>query len=185
MHKDEVKAIESYLKKDFIMLEYGSGGSTSYFPNLVAEYFSIEHDGEWYDTIKSNLPKNVDFNHIDIGLELGKWGRPSKWRRKAKSSWDDLLSPESERFKIFEQYITFPKLLRKTFDAVLIDGRARPECAKFILGHIHDDSIVFIHDFWQGKRSYYQVVFEGYDLVEKVTPKRGRSLVVLKKKQIK
>ena len=55
MSRDEIGMIEGYLKPSFKMLEYGSGGSTLYFSRLVKEYYSVEHDVEWYEKITKTL----------------------------------------------------------------------------------------------------------------------------------
>ena len=44
MSPKEIAFIEKYLTKDKVMLEWGAGGSTLYFSQLVKEYYSIEHN---------------------------------------------------------------------------------------------------------------------------------------------
>ena len=44
MSKQEIDLILSFLNKEDIMLEYGCGGSTMFFPNYVKEYYSIESE---------------------------------------------------------------------------------------------------------------------------------------------
>ena len=59
MNPGEISTIESYLKKDDIMLEWGAGGSTLHFSELVKEYHSIEHDKKWYEKVLKDIPKNT------------------------------------------------------------------------------------------------------------------------------
>ena len=64
MSQSEIQTIEKYLKPEFTMLEWGSGGSTLYFPKFVRKYYSIEHDMSWYDNISPKTPNNVDYHLI-------------------------------------------------------------------------------------------------------------------------
>ena len=43
MESSETDVIKSFLDKDKIMFEYGSGGSTLYFSNYVKHLYSAEH----------------------------------------------------------------------------------------------------------------------------------------------
>ena len=54
--KEAIKA-EHYVKGKTKMLEWGSGGTTLYFPQMIDKYVSIEHDKKWYDIIKSKIHK--------------------------------------------------------------------------------------------------------------------------------
>ena len=67
---------------------------------------------------------------------------------------------------------------------ILIDGRARTDCAYKVLNYIDKGSIVFIHDFWP--RSEYHKVFEWYDEVVSIKDTLqgdgGQTIVGLKKK---
>lgn len=44
--------------KDKLMLEWGSGGSSVFFSKRIKQLTSIEHNQEWYKTIKSKKLKN-------------------------------------------------------------------------------------------------------------------------------
>ena len=111
MHEKEIQMIESYLEPNFIMLEFGSGGSTSHFSKYVKEYYSIEHNSEWCEKVgRSDLPPNVFrfLIHVDF--------------LSADPYWD---------------YINL--IPQKIFDAVLIDGRERVRCGKKVLENIHEN----------------------------------------------
>lgn len=164
MSEDEIELILKYLKQDFIMLEWGSGGSTLLFPKYVKKYFSIEHDKEWYDKIKKELVdkdiKNAETFLVEQDLPRS---HPASKR---------------EEFKHYVEFINSPKLSEKHFDAILVDGRARPHCAIEALKHIDHKSIVFIHDFFQ--RPYYFDVLDYYEPIDQII--EGQSLIVLRKK---
>jgi spermidine synthase len=169
MSKAEIATIIKYLTPQQVMLEYGCGGSTTTFCNYVKEYYSVEHNRKWYNKIIPQIKSNTKFfcvesNHVTPNTD-----------RILARSWDTLDS--SSRSKDFKDYIQFPKSLGKTFDAVLIDGRARPECAKFIYDYLKKDGVIFVHDYWA--RKPYHVIEEKYKVIDAV--KSGQSLAVLKK----
>jgi GT2 family glycosyltransferase len=94
-------------------------------------------------------------------------------RHGVSSKW-----PMNENFR---EYANFAKTLNRKFDVVLVDGRARKWCALESMACLKQDSIVFIHDFWQRADRGYHDVFEYFDVVDKV--ESGQSLVALKLKE--
>lgn len=62
MSSQEVGIITELLKPDWRCLEYGSGGSTIYFPQFVKTWTSIESDYDYYSEIKNHVPFNVSLN---------------------------------------------------------------------------------------------------------------------------
>lgn len=51
--------IESRLKNQFSILEFGSGSSTIYFASLVGNIISFENNSDWYALISKKIPKHV------------------------------------------------------------------------------------------------------------------------------
>ena len=170
MSKIEIDMIKKYLDRSFTMLEYGCGGSTLFFSHHVKEYYSVEHDEEWYNKIKPITPKNVHIKHIEKNYDTPERKRVSAY------NWEGLDT--SSRFIDFKDYIEYPASLSMKFDSVLIDGRARPECAKFIVPYLKDNATVFIHDYCE--RIPYHVVESHYKIVESI--KSGQTLAVFKLK---
>lgn len=170
MSQKEIKMIEKYLTPETIMLEYGSGGSTIHFSKFVKEYYSLEHNKEWYNKVKIKISNN---DKITTFLsENKKMATP----RIHADCWDNL--EKSTSYTAYEEYVKYPSIINKKYDAVLVDGRARPECAKFIYDFLNEGAYVFIHDYW-GRKPYH-VVEEKYKVVDHI--KQGQSLVVLQRK---
>ena len=162
MSPQEIQLIESFLKPNMTMLEWGSGGSTVTFSKKVAKYYSIEHVKDWYSKVDEEL----------VNLNL-----------KSKVT-NVLIEPDYPRtiptkYEEFKTYIEYVDELGVMFDAVLIDGRARAQCAERVLNYLNPGAVVFIHDFWQ--RPQYHSVLKDYREVASV--KYGQSLVTLKKKE--
>ena len=163
MSNKQISLIKSYLKPNYIMLEYGAGGSTITFSKLVKKYYSIEHDVIWYKRIK-NLAKKENINNIKMFCVIPndnyyKIGYVERWQ------FEDYVN------KI--NYLDIPM-----FNVILIDGRARPHCAIECFKYINKDSLVFIHDYFE--RESYHWVEDYYDIVDKLLD--NKTLVVLKKK---
>ena len=174
MSSTEIQTVLRYLKSYQAMLEYGSGGSTLLFPEYVDKYFSIEHDEKWYKKVKEQCKSNsnVVIKHVPRDHIT-----PDENRIKA-TTWQELDT--SSRAKDFKTYIEYPKVFERKFDVVLVDGRARPECAKFIKDYLVDDGYLFMHDYWPDCRKAYRVVEEHYRVIDKVLT--GQGLAVFRKR---
>lgn len=169
MHEFEYKFIENYLKKNDILLEWGSGNGTIYFAAFVKKLISLEHDKDYYDIIKKTIDafeiKNIDLYHIG-GIKV--------------------KDQKKERHIAFAEYINYPIVNKMKFDKVLIDGRARKYCAISIADYINEDTLVFIHDFNYNNvegyedENYFSDILEKYYIFDRVT--KGQGIVALKKK---
>lgn len=160
MNDIDIDTISTYLSPSDIMLEWGSGASTLFFSKLVKQYYSIEHDTNWANILYFSLPENVTYNLVKPNLPLSE-----PWTK----------------YEEISDYVNYVDNLNvKYFDKVLIDGRGRGFCAVKILNYLHNDSLVFIHDFWTRECRGYFEVFKHYSIVDYTTTKE--SLVILKKK---
>ncbi|MES2837880.1 MAG: FkbM family methyltransferase [Bacteroidota bacterium] len=54
-----IRFVEERLKNNFLVFEYGSGGSTVWYSKRVKNVIAVEHNKEWVDFQLKNLPKNV------------------------------------------------------------------------------------------------------------------------------
>ena len=146
---DEIDYIKSILKPDFTVLEWGAGGSTFTFPSLVKEYYSIEHDQKWYEKIKSQVADNVILHFVT----------PNKPYR------GNMVKGEDGTYAQFKDYVDVVHKIGKKFDLILIDGRARVDCAKACLPYLKEGGLVLIHDF---QRPWYKPVLKYYNLHKRV-----------------
>ena len=148
MHQKEKEVIEKYLNPETIMMEWGSGGSTVEFSKKVKEYYSVEHNMEWYIKVKNSISPNVHLYYKEVGE------RP-----------DDSVYNQST-YEHYSSYLDSVYEIGKMFDVVLIDGRARRLCALKIIPYLKPNAIVIIHDWCL--RPCYHCVLDYYDLVDKV-----------------
>lgn len=167
MHEKEYHFIEKYLTSDDILLEWGSGNSTIYFSGIVKKVITLEHDIDYHKQIEDTI--NIfDIKNIDNVLIVSKC---------------DLLPTKENRYKVFEEYINYPKNLK--FTKVLIDGRVRKYCALSLLEMDYND-IVFIHDFNHNDvegyidEEYFNDILKHYNIIDRVY--EGQGIVALKRK---
>lgn len=153
MTKGEQNIIIKYLEDNMIMLEWGSGGSTTYFPRFVSTYHSIEHNKTWYHRVYNELPSNAKLYYVPNNLPR-------------------TIPSKREQFVDYVEQVHYIGV--DIFNAVLIDGRARVSCAKEVVNFINEKSIVFLHDC---HRKEYEEVFEIYDMID-----RAGNLAVMKLK---
>lgn len=170
MSKKEIDLILKFLNKDDIMLEYGCGGSTMFFPKFVKEYHSIESDKSWSNSVEKIMPKNVTMHCIPVE-------RPDDPNQKHAVKWNQLYT--TKIYKAYKEYIETGSKINKKFTKILIDGRARPQCARYMYDFIDEDCIIFVHD-WHPCRKHYRSILEKYDLIEEISS--GQCLAALRKK---
>jgi hypothetical protein len=199
MYGKEVEMVLKYLKPQSTVFEWGSGGSTLLFSRYVKKYVSVEHNLDWYFEIKNIIDKNKISNIDNYLVDIPK-GVPTK-KDKFYDKWQkeiNILSKENLNTIPKLDYCLYPKKKytwgeyidiideispNTKYDFVFIDGRARADCAFKALEYIHDDSIVFIHDFFG--RDRYHVVLEYYDMIDSVKETQdntGLSIVALRRK---
>lgn len=136
---EEMEFLVGHLKSTDSVLEYGSGGSTVFLQDKVADIVSIEHDEDWYRQVDDSISNNVDYylippNNPEWELQHDQFGRKN-------SKGDD------GSFEDFAEYVTFPLSLGKKYDAIFIDGRARMSCAFASTLLLKPSGKIFIHDF--------------------------------------
>jgi len=112
-------------------LEWGSGYSTIYFPPMLPDlevWQSIEHNKDW----GCHISEKIQDNRVDVKLI-----EPDdpKQRRYVEGN-----------YKGFRRYVDFPKSVRRTWDFIFIDGRARKDCLRLAYQLISDNGVVMLHD---------------------------------------
>ncbi|NNC54896.1 MAG: FkbM family methyltransferase, partial [Pseudomonadales bacterium] len=60
--------LDERLQPDQQMFEFGSGNSTRWFAERVAQVTSVENNQQWYDYVKDTLPANVELKFQPSGV---------------------------------------------------------------------------------------------------------------------
>lgn len=158
-----------YLNKATIFFEYGSGGSTYQACNRenIQKIYSVESDIAWYNKVKQNIKNSkVTYYLNEMDTIPNNWGHPgNKATTEQKQNYSNYMMKLSKE----EQ---------QSIDLVFIDGRFRVACCLKCYNVIKDDCLIIFDDFLG--RSYYHIVLDYFDIVDKTVDNR---MVVLKKKQ--
>jgi tRNA A58 N-methylase Trm61 len=123
------------------VFEYGSGGSTVFFANLVQEVISVEHDRGWYQKLQEEL-KKLDIDNCTVHhrppspTETGASGDPA--------DPDDYVSGNvSYEGMTFRDYtVQIDEYPDEHFDLIVVDGRARPSCFKHAVPKIKNTGML-------------------------------------------
>lgn len=143
--KNEEVFFMNHITKYSKILEYGSGVSTNEISKNCSYIISIEHQEEWYNKLKNELPPNCKLILKKPDLPYNEGGHCG--------TYDE-----------FKSYIESP-IEEGPFDIILIDGRARVGCASICHKMSNENTIIFIHDF---HREEYQEVLQYLELIEQV-----------------
>ena len=154
--KSEVEFILENLDLDKIMVEWGSGYGTLFFSNYVKKYYSIEHNKVWYDKIVKEYRPN-----LKVFLAPQQDGVQDRIHEDKNCDWEYVL--ETKYAKGYSEYIERFSSITEDPDLVLIDGRARTACAKYIHDKIKRTCKVIIHD-WN--RKHYKRVLDSYQIIK-------------------
>jgi predicted O-methyltransferase YrrM len=121
-------------------LEWGVGFGTKHFSGLLpegGEWISIEHDSDWAERIRGEVPGHVRVYTVP----------------PEKEPW--LPGNGDGNYGDFRNYVEFPAGFGE-FDFILVDGRAREAClrqARYLLAEggvvvLHDANRDFLHKPW-------------------------------------
>ncbi len=58
--------IKNRINKTHTIFEYGSGNSTIFYAERAGAVTSVEHDKDWFNTIKNNSPKNAEMIFCEL-----------------------------------------------------------------------------------------------------------------------
>jgi hypothetical protein len=114
--------LQTNLRRDMTLFEWGSGGSTAFFASRVKRVITVEHDCSWYEQVVDTL-HGRGFKNTSVTLAEPTVAASSS---PSYSSTDDKYQGYT-----FENYVRsidqYPDLY---FDIVIIDGRSRADCIR-------------------------------------------------------
>lgn len=138
--------LDSFLKPNMIVFEYGSGGSTLFFARRVKKVISVEYQLLWYLGVIFSLWRRGILN---FKLHLF---RPETGKYLDKNYMSSDPNLNSFSFKKFVS--TVDQYPDHCFDLIFIDGRARNDCIKHAIPKVKKDGYILLDD---SKREAYRV----------------------------
>lgn len=158
--------LNTNLKPQHKVFEYGGGGSTLYFLDRVAEVVTVEHNPDWFQTLQSAI----------VDSEKTKWkgnlilpeSNSHVATHSSISDPDSYFSGDDHfRDKVFRSYASYiDRFEDGYFDVVLIDGRVRPSCIKHAVKKVKKNGLMVLDN---AERKYYFEktghYFDGFKLI--------------------
>ena len=139
MNEIEIKNFLSFMKKDNIYFEFGSGGSTNIVSYYNLKAYSVESDIKWHNKLRN---EGINVNYLTVDLKSTGMGYPGK--NTSVKDWKKYIQSYKSEYNA---------------DIILIDGRFRVACALDIFSKIKYDTLVLIHDY---DRPYYHIIENYY-----------------------
>lgn len=85
--------ISPRLDKTMVILEYGSGNSTTFYSQRVKQVHSVEHDQAWYQQVSAQLPPNVSLHYVDLQTD----GDYARFAVASHSAFDVIIVDGRDR----------------------------------------------------------------------------------------
>jgi hypothetical protein len=127
--------LTSYLRPSMSVFEWGSGGSTLFFARRVARVVSIEYDVGWCEAVATRLRahglRNAELRHLPP--------EPGDDGALYRSSAPEFSGMSFRRY--VHSVLDYPD---RTFDVVLVDGRARLGCLVTALPKLKEDGVLVL-----------------------------------------
>ncbi len=134
--------IESVLKPDMVLFEYGSGGSTIFYATRVKKVVSIEHDEAWFEDVKAAIAK-VDIDNCECSLIT-----PEPDNQCSSGSNDPLtyrsIDVRYNGFNFAKYVKSIDHYPNQNFDFVCVDGRARLACVRQAISKVKLDGYLML-----------------------------------------
>lgn len=149
-----IRIFKVLLNKEMTGFEYGSGNSTIFFAQRLKHLTSIEHQQQWYEIVVKRMKalkiSNVDYQFIP----------PEKSMAPIDDTLLQSLGSLEKDFHVrseYQEYFTrIARYPHNHFDFILVDGRARVECAMLAIPRLKPGGI-FVLD--NSDRMRYRPIF--------------------------
>ncbi|MDD5013490.1 MAG: hypothetical protein PHW73_00125 [Atribacterota bacterium] len=178
-NQDEIDFLMSHINSGTCVLEWGSGGSTIGIAEDAKHIWSIEHNEGWFNRVQSEIIEESDPWEIEM---LSKKENYSLFKKSNIDLY--LINRNSEEalggdgtLENYFDYVNFPLKVGQKFHIILIDGRARVECAKVAVKLLNPGGFIFIHDYAHPQPEYRR--YE-YEVVEEFLEKVGQVFALAK-----
>jgi hypothetical protein len=127
-----IELLESVVRAESTVFEYGAGGSTVFLARRARHVVSVEHDRQWFAMVEQQLDKQGVTNWE------GKLIEPTGVEQSSSSNAADpeqyVSSDPKYRDCSFQAYASaIDEFDDAAFDLVIVDGRARPACFRHAL----------------------------------------------------
>jgi predicted O-methyltransferase YrrM len=127
------------------IFEYGAGASTLWLAKRAGQVDSVEHDGQWAETVRELLVDTT--GNVKLHAVPPIAATADTVVRSGRAGHTDLD---------FADYVSTIDEVGGPFDLIVVDGRARVDAFRRALDHLADDGVV-VFDNIRRKR-YWEVL---------------------------
>lgn len=143
-----IRALEQELSPEHRVFEYGSGSSTLWYAQRVAEVVAIEHHPDWYSLVSSAAPSNVEVKLHEGAPRAAPDQRSSEGGEVAEFGSSVIPGASFERYvRAIDDYPD------GHFHVVSVDGRARVACLERALAKVAPGGLLILDN---SQRERYQ-----------------------------
>jgi hypothetical protein len=148
-----IQLLERELSSEHRVFEYGSGSSTLWYAQHVAEVVAVEHHPEWHALVAGDAPANVELI-LQEPMPVAGAGSSSQGDGSDVSGFGSsvLLGASFERYvKAIDDYPD------GHFHVVSVDGRARVACLERAVAKVSPGGLLILDN---SQRDRYQPTLE-------------------------
>tara|TARA_R100000008_G_scaffold86695_1_gene80961 strand:- start:518 stop:1285 length:768 start_codon:yes stop_codon:yes gene_type:complete len=163
-----IKGMMKYITSDSVMFEYGSGGSTFYFPKFVKKFYSVEFITKFHEKIEYELKENFSYDNVyyyckepnqfagDKVLDAYLSDITDSDYQRLKEKYPHHTEHTIKRYWQFRDHVDFIYSIKpEKIDVALVDGRARGMCATRVAEFMDENGVIFIDDFMDRHNEYF------------------------------
>lgn len=152
---EAIDRLNTLIKPDFQIFEFGGGGSTLFFCKRASHVVTVEDHAEWFSKL-TQIVQTKNYQNWE-----GYFVEPEKIKdqlpRSPKNPADFASGAKGLSQISYEKYArTIDSFPAEYFDLVLVDGRARPSCIMQALPHLKSKGFLVIDN---TERTYYMEPF--------------------------
>jgi hypothetical protein len=155
------------------VFEYGSGYSTIFFNNRAGETVSVEHNVEWMNRVKENMPNAnihlVEENALvtdDVSFIVNDFIQNFPQLMTENREHDIMHGLVNNEFGAYASMIS--KYPKGHFDIIVLDGMARSLSGVFAVEYASDDTIIVLDnsDRWHYNHLQQHLSDKGYKRID-------------------
>ncbi|HUB66273.1 MAG TPA: hypothetical protein VL981_02155 [Candidatus Methylacidiphilales bacterium] len=160
MSQGAVHFLDSFIRKEDVGIEFGSGRSTVWFGKRVKRLISIEHDGNWASKVKETIREsgltNVEHHHIPLDHPEDEPHR-------------QIYDPLPNYVGVINRYADL------FFDFVIVDGHYRQACIAAAVPKLKLSGILILDNSnWLTRKewgipSYFRVLHQSRNVKSETT----------------
>lgn len=113
------------LAREMLGVEFGSGKSTTFFAKHLGKLVSIEHHEGWYNKVAEWL-KERECSNVEYRLVAPDKNPAKRFPEEVKAAFPQNFAPRPGYVAYVSELLKFED---ESIDFLLVDGRARTECA--------------------------------------------------------